>query len=192
MQPPLDLETKIRTADMPAAMRALLEQYPRNDWESHPGFKESTKNWLGAHLMFRQLGEILRSDTENYLDAGSDPRHYARRLGAYGDALVRNLHGHHHFEDHSYFPELKAADPRFEAGLEILEKDHESLDAVLDQFVRHANRTIQLIQLDPQQAQAAAGKVHATSQTIEAFLNRHLSDEEELAVPIILHHRLRG
>jgi hypothetical protein len=30
------------------------------------------------------------------------------------------------------------------------------------------------------------------TETIEAFLRRHLPDEEELAVPIILHHRLRG
>ena len=34
--------------------------------------------------------------------------------------------------------------------------------------------------------------LHSTIETIETFLQRHLSDEEELAVPIILHHRLRG
>jgi hypothetical protein len=34
--------------------------------------------------------------------------------------------------------------------------------------------------------------VHDTIMVIDAFLKRHLSDEEELAVPIILHHRLRG
>ena len=27
---------------------------------------------------------------------------------------------------------------------------------------------------------------------IERFLDRHLNDEEDLAVPILLHHRLRG
>jgi len=37
-----------------------------------------------------------------------------------------------------------------------------------------------------------AGKLLGVAETIEAFLERHLSDEEELAVQIIMHHRLRG
>ena len=106
--------------------------------------------------------------------------------------MVGNLHGHHGWEDHSYFPELSAADPRFDTGLEILEKDHEVLDAVLDVFTRTANRTIKLIQLDEKQAREEAGKLLEVARAIKALLARHLSDEEELAVPIILHHRLRG
>jgi hypothetical protein len=49
-----------------------------------------------------------------------------------------------------------------------------------------------LVQLDKKAAREEAGKLHCVAQTIEAFLQRHLTDEEELAVPIILHHRLRG
>lgn len=45
---------------------------------------------------------------------------------------------------------------------------------------------------DDGRARDEAGKLHACSLTIEALLQRHLGDEEELAVPIILHHRLRG
>ena len=103
-----------------------------------------------------------------------------------------NLHGHHSWEDHSYFPELSAADPRFGAGLEVLEKDHADLDIVLDDFTRQANRVIKLAALDEAQAYDEAGAVHVQAQVIEAFLKRHLTDEEDLAVPIILHHRLRG
>ncbi len=57
---------------------------------------------------------------------------------------------------------------------------------------RTGNRTIQLVQLDETAAREDASKLYGVAQTIEAFLERHLSDEEELAVPIILHHRLRG
>ena len=63
---------------------------------------------------------------------------------------------------------------------------------VLDTFTKGANRAIKLAQLDAVQAKEEIGKLHGTSEVIEAFLKRHLSDEEELAVPIILHHRLRG
>ncbi|WP_171181254.1 hemerythrin domain-containing protein [Ruegeria sp. HKCCD8929] len=183
---------QIRTKDMPAEMGVLLAEYPRDSWNGHPGFKEKTRHWLGAHQMFRRLGAIVRSDAENYLDKERDARDFAGRLSHYGGILVGNLHGHHGWEDYSYFPELSAADPRFDAGLEILEKDHETLNVVLDDFTKVANRTIKLIQLDEAQARDEAGRLHGLAETIEAFLDRHLSDEEELAVPIILHHRLRG
>ena len=64
---------------------------------------------------------------------------YAGRLSFYGNRLIGNLHGHHHWEDMEYFPELSAADPRFDAGLEILEKDHEALNRVLDRFAEAGN-----------------------------------------------------
>jgi hypothetical protein len=114
------------------------------------------------------------------------------RLSHVGGSLVGNLHGHHGWEDHSYFPELSAADPRFDAGLEVLEQDHADLDQVLAEFTRTANRAIMLIQLDEAQARDEIGQLHGLAESIEAFLARHLTDEEELAVPIILHHRLRG
>ena len=105
---------------------------------------------------------------------------------------MRTLHGHHNWEDRSYFPELSMADSRFDAGLEILEKDHEAMDAILVNFKETANRAIKLVDLDVEQARDEAGRLHDVTEAIEGLLQRHLSDEEELAVPIILHHRLRG
>ena len=132
------------------------------------------------------------TDAEHFLDRTVSPDAYAARLSYYGNALVGNLRGHHGWEDRSYFPELSAADPRFDVGLQVLEKDHADLDLVLDQYTRTANRAIKLIHLDEAQARSEVGALRDTSEVIEAFLKRHLSDEEELAVPIILHHRLRG
>ncbi len=183
---------QMRTTEMPEEMRVLLHEYPRDSWESHPGFKEKTRHWLGAHQMFRRLAEHVRTVSEIYLDKTMDGEQLAGQLSYYGDALVRNLHGHHGWEDHSYFPELSAADPRFDAGLELLEKDHADLDLVLDQFVSSSNRAIKLIHLDESQARDEVAAVQQTAETVEAFLQRHLGDEEDLAVPIILHHRLRG
>ena len=77
-------------------------------------------------------------------------------------------------------------------GLSCWKRITYDLDKVLNDFTRTANRVIKLSALDEAQAYDEAGQLHATSDTIEVFLRRHLSDEEELAVPIILHHRLRG
>lgn len=181
-----------RNSPMPPEMQMLLHDYPRDRWESHPGFREKTRNWLGAHQMFRRLSDIVRKETETYLDKNREGNDFAGRLSHYGGVLVGNLHGHHGWEDRSYFPELSAADPRFDRGLEILEQDHATLDRFLDELTISANRTIKLVQLDEAQAREEASKLRDGAEVIEKLLCRHLSDEEELAVPIILHHRLRG
>ncbi|MCV6591313.1 MAG: hemerythrin domain-containing protein [Silicimonas sp.] len=182
----------MRQTDMPDEMRVLLNRYPRDSWEAHPGFHEKTRHWLGAHQMFRRVAERVRLDTEAVLEKEIALGDYVGRLSYFGGNLVSNLHGHHGWEDHSYFPELSAADQRFDAGLDLLEQDHADLDLVLEDMVQKANRVIRLSTLDEAQAQDEAGAVHGTAEAIEAFLKRHLSDEEDLAVPIILHHRLRG
>lgn len=183
---------KMRQTDMPEEMRFLLKAYPRDDWKVHPGFKEKTHHWLSAHQMFRRVAEHVRLDTEKVLNKDIALDDYVGRLSYFGSNLVANLHGHHGWEDHSYFPELSAADPRFDAGLELLEQDHADLDLVLDDMTRKANRVIKLATLDETQALEEANTVLPAAKVIEALLKRHLSDEEELAVPIILHHRLRG
>ena len=188
----LDTSYAIRQDEMPDEMRFLLNSYPRDSWEAHPGFKKKTRHWLGAHQMFRRVAERVRLDTEELLDKKIALGDYVGQLSYFGGNLVSNLHGHHGWEDYSYFPELSAADPRFDAGLAVLEQDHTDLNQVLDGFTSTANRLIKLSTLDEAQAHDEAGSVHATGKTIEAFLNRHLGDEEDLAVPIILHHRLRG
>jgi len=182
----------IRTTDMPAEMQSLLRAYPRDTWEAHPGFRDKTRQWLSAHEGFRSYARLLREDAEDFLDREVEADRFAARLSRYGGRLVGNLHGHHSWEDHRYFPELSRADPRFDAGLELLEQDHADLDQVLDGYTRQANRVIKLAHLDPAQAREETATLHHLSGQIEAFLDRHLGDEEDLAVPIILHHRLRG
>ncbi|MEM7439895.1 MAG: hemerythrin domain-containing protein [Pseudomonadota bacterium] len=187
------LETyQIRQEEMPEDMGFLLGQYPRDSWDAHPGFKDKTRQWMGAHQGFRKLAERVRLDAEMLLNKDMAADDFAARLSFLGGRLVGNLHGHHGWEDHVYFPELSSADPRFDAGLEVLEKDHADLDLVLDDFTRQANRVIKLAALDEAQSLEEAGAVHRQTEVIEAFLKRHLNDEEDLAVPIILHHRLRG
>ena len=184
-----NLETR---QGLPVEMQTLLRDYPRDAWPDHPNFAASIQNWLGAHVMFGRLADIVEKDTQTYLDRDSDAQDYAGRLGYFGNQLVANLHGHHTWEDRSYFPELNRADSRFESGLQMLEADHEVLDAGLDRLTRHANRAIQLTTLDPDQVKDEAGKVLKSVEDIKSYLGRHLPDEEDLIVPILLHHKMRG
>ena len=60
---------EIRVEDMPEGMQFLLDRYPRDSWEAHPGFKEKTRHWLGAHQMFRRVAERIRLDNESLITA---------------------------------------------------------------------------------------------------------------------------
>lgn len=177
---------------LPTEFQTLLADYPREAWPDHPNFAKSIEHWMGAHKMFKRLGAITTKETQSFLDKNRSPDEFAARLGFHGNQLVNNLHGHHHWEDHEYFPELSAADDRFDAGLDMLEADHGELNKVLDDFTIAGNRTMKLLQLDKAQAYEEAGKLLSASDAIETFLNRHLADEEDLVVPILLHHKMRG
>jgi hypothetical protein len=85
-------------------MRTLLHDYPRDAWPDHPHFARSIQNWLGAHQMFRDLGNHIETQTQRILDKDIDEDRYLNTLNRYGTALIQNLHGHHSWEDQSYFP----------------------------------------------------------------------------------------
>ena len=67
----------VRRQGLPDEMRLLVEAYPRDSWAAHPGFREKTRQWLGAHRMFRHMAERVRRDAEKYLDAQLAPEDYA-------------------------------------------------------------------------------------------------------------------
>ena len=60
----------IRREALPDDMRFLLRDYPREAWPDDLHFARSIQNWMGAHVMFRQLSELTRSETELYLTKG--------------------------------------------------------------------------------------------------------------------------
>lgn len=195
----------IRQEPLSDDMRVLLQDYPRKAWPDHPNFKDATRQWMGAHDMFRKLSATVGRETEHYLDKTRSDVEFAKRLSLYGSRLVGNLHGHHAWEDYEFFPELSRADGRFEKGLEILENDHVILDEMLDRFTTKANDIITLVQNSGASGASAAngannedklrdmsGELHQISDDIELLLKRHLADEEDLVVPIIIHHKLRG
>ena len=108
---------------------------------------------------------------------------YAPRLSQYGGTLLNELHGHHQIEDHHYFPKLVKCDARLEQGFELLEADHAAMDGLLHSMAEGANAVL------------AGGEAAAFVGRIDSFatlLERHLTDEEEIIVPVILHTGFRG
>lgn len=63
----MTLQTDFRNTPLPENMRVLLADYPRGSWRAHPNFRQATKNWLGAHRMFRYLAGFIQASTSPQL-----------------------------------------------------------------------------------------------------------------------------
>lgn len=179
-----------RRAGLPDALRVLLEDYPRADWEGHRNFDGLTRFWLERHLMFRQVLDRWQAETRGFLDQAAEPRAHAGQTARLGGFLINELHGHHQIEDMHYFPKLTAAEPRLTRGFALLDADHHALDAELAALTETANAHLQAL-AGTGTGRETAGALLARLDGFGAFLDRHLTDEEELVVPTILHHALR-
>ena len=178
----LSLENR---AGLPDALRVLAEQYPRTDWEHDPGFEGLLRFWLDRHLMFRKILNQMTTEAEKMLDHAMDPQTYAAHLARYGGIFVEQLHGHHTIEDTHYFPKLIDLDPRVSKGFDILDRDHHAIDGYLNSFVGAANNVLQT----RDQVLKMTSATEALRQELiklERLLDRHLIDEEELVVPVVL------
>ena len=164
-------------AGLPDALRVLAEAYPRAEWTAHPNFGEMIRFWMDRHAMFRQLTGVMRDDLHALIDGKTDFATYAPRLSHYGGTLLNQLHGHHQIEDHHYFPRLIRLDPRLERGFDLLETDHAAMDGLLHDFAEGANGVLQ---------GAQAGPFLDKLDGFTTLLERHLTDEEEIVVPVVL------
>lgn len=179
--PDLDLT---RRDGLPPALRALCDSYPREDWPSHANFDGLVAFWMDRHLMFRTLCDTLRGDAEALVDGNIDPKRMQGRLSRYGGMLLQQLHMHHQIEDAHYFPKLVRYEADLARGFEILDTDHHQMDDLLEGFAKAANGVLQ--------GQGDAGRYRDEIAAFEGFLLRHLEDEEDLIVPILLKHGARG
>lgn len=187
--PMTDLSLTAR-AGLPDALRILLDDLPRDRWEAHPEFHGLVSFWLDRHLMFRRLMDAMGQEAEAMLNKRADPQHFAGAVSRYGGAFLQNLHGHHQIEDTQYFPRLKLIDPRLERGFDLLDADHHALDGILAGFADVANTAIQGVQKGDGM-KGADGFRQALLST-QALIDRHLVDEEDLIVPVILSHEFDG
>lgn len=181
-----NLALDLRTG-LPEALRVLLAEYPRDGWAADPNFQGLVSFWLERHMMFRKLLRMMQTDTEALLDRTLDRAQFSSKLNRLGGMFVNDLHGHHQIEDQHYFPVLAAREASIARGFEILDRDHHAIDGHLAGFVKSANGVLQN-HVDRSALQDAAGQFHGNLLQLGGFLNRHLIDEEDLIVPVILRH----
>lgn len=180
-----------RRSGLPDALRLLVDQYPRQAWDAHPNFTALTRFWLDRHLGFRRMQGVLIAETRGFLDHDRDPHAYAHGLARLAGMFLNELHGHHTIEDHHYFPLLRGLDPRIAAGFDLLDADHQALDGAIHALATSTSRVLEAI-FDSRSGDGAAAGLDAELAAFARLLDRHLVDEEELVVPVILDHPEAG
>ena len=131
---------------------------------------------------------MLNSETEKRLDQKTDPTHFKAHVSKLGSMRVGELHGHHNIEDAHYFQVLAKKDTRIARGFEILDRDHHALDEILHRYIEAANTAINA----DLKSTREIGTFLEETRSLEQLLSRHLINEEELVVPVILKHGATG
>ncbi len=170
----------------PPELRFLLKQYPREVWDGHENLGDMARFWLERHQGFRELGGALEKATtafrEGRIAAAEFRAFFAPRLRFF----LQSLEGHHQIEDLHYFPVFRAAESRLIKGFDVLEGDHEAIHAEIMQVVDAANSLLGKLESDKADRRAATETYAASGEGLLKSLSRHLDDEEDLIVPVIL------
>jgi len=180
---PLDLE---RRTGLPADLLKLLETYPRETWAGHDNIHGLASMWLQRHDMFRDIGGTLTGAIADYREERTDARVFARFFAPRLEFFLAQLNGHHQVEDMHYFPVFARAESRLKRGFAILDRDHHLIHEALELNAETANAFLRALGEDEDRRRFAADAYAAQNERLVAMLARHLDDEEDLIVPLIL------
>ena len=171
---------------LPDDLRFLADQYPRGEWQAHSNIHGMAGFWLQRHDMFREMGVLLTGGIADYREGRKDAREFAAFFAPRLNLFLGNLDGHHNVEDHHYFPVFAEAEPRLKRGFDILDGEHHLIHDALERNAETANAFLRALQEgEDRQRFAADAYADGTSRLI-AMLKRHLDDEEDLIIPLIL------
>ena len=99
------------------------------------------------------------------------------------------MQGHHQIEDFHYFPAFRSAEPKLAAGFERLEREHAGLGRNVDAALASLGElraTVEHTDTADATARLAAERYVAAAAALCRELERHLDDEENLVVPLLL------
>jgi len=170
---------------LPDEIAALRARFPRDTWNGHENLGPVARFWLERHPMFRELGAALREGAEAHaagqVDGGRFLGWFAPRVRLY----LGELDTHHAVEDHHYFPVFRKAEPRLARGFEVLDADHHAVDAMIRDVAAATASLHEALSGRGEPSRAADALARSLSRT--GFgIERHLDDEEDLVVPLIL------
>ena len=182
----LDALALARRSGWPEDLRVLVARYPRELWDAHPNLGEMARFWLSRHVMFRELSGAIGQIAAQFRAGQLPPEEFARQLVPRLQFMLDQLNVHHQIEDLHYFPIFRAADDRLARGFDVLEGDHHHIHADMARTAGTANALLRALQGDGDTMRRCGDDYADASGALLKGLVRHLDDEEDLIVPLIL------
>ncbi|MFT5631006.1 MAG: hemerythrin-like domain-containing protein [Gammaproteobacteria bacterium] len=170
---------------LPSAIRPTLLEEAQQDWKAHPRFAGKARFFMKIHRQLLDGADWLADRTEQLLDTPQST--LVDQINASGIQqrtahLLHFAHGHHEIEDHGYFPQFIQLYPNLEHAMQLLDGDHKVLDETLDgtetglaDLMRNPNRD-------------SVGLLHRNAAALKKIMHRHITDEEDIIIPIFLRH----
>jgi iron-sulfur cluster repair protein YtfE (RIC family) len=172
----------------PEELCVVLKEHPRDTWPTTRS--AMARFWIDKHDFLRRQSAALQSANDDYLAGRAGAGEFGRWLAPRLQGFLAELHGHHQVEDFHYFPTFRAAEPRLAPGFDVLSSDHELIHAGILQIVETINEFIQTIQpespADSDTQRRAADSYIEASRLLHRRLERHLADEEDLIIPLMI------
>ena len=175
----------VRTG-LPDDQKVLLTHYPREAWGTVHTIGELGRFWIERHDMFRELGGLLVAGVDHLKEGQFDAAGFARWFAPRLNHFLGDLEGHHQIEDMQYFQLFAAADGRLARGFELLEADHLLIHTLLERNSVAANRFYEDLLSGSTQVEYSRDAYAAEAGSLLKGLMRHLEDEEDLLIPLLL------
>jgi hemerythrin-like domain-containing protein len=170
----------------PPDLRLLIDRYPREVWQGHANLGAMAQFWLSRHDMFREIGTALDDAVTAFRNGSATAQDFRGWFPSRLQFFLQQLHSHHQVEDLHYFPVFQAAEARLAHGFDVLENDHEAIHHAIGMTVEAANAFLRT-PVNLAEALRETGEAYATtSDALLRQLRRHLADEEDLVIPLIL------
>ena len=182
----LDTLALARRSGWPEDLRVLISRYPREQWDAHANLGEMARFWLSRHVMFRELADMIAAIEKEFREGRLPPAEFPRQFVPRLQFLLSQLNVHHQIEDYHYFPIFRAADERLAKGFDVLEGDHHAIHADMAKTAETANALLRALSGAEDALRQCGDDYAAASGALLKGLIRHLDDEEDLIVPLIL------
>jgi hypothetical protein len=175
--------TDERRGRLDGELLALARRHPRETWATRADLGDVARFWLQRHAMFRHLDEIIRQGVEGALADRTEAAAFRPWLARHLGFALGQLEEHHAVEDHHYFPAFRRAEPRLASGFELLDRDHGAIHAAIADL---ATRAGAVLNAEPVAFRTVLGRLRDAHAGHARTLLRHLDDEEDLVIPLLL------
>ncbi|MDP3369085.1 MAG: hemerythrin domain-containing protein [Brevundimonas sp.] len=172
---------------LPTEFLYLRDAFPRTRW-NEAGLNPIARHWLGMHAGFRGQQAGMANLVARWRVGGME-------TGVVHGALIPVLHqflqhidAHHRIESGHYFPAMQRIEPRIEAGIALLDRDHDEIHAHIEALVTAGRGFHQAVTSGASEARDRLGRLAEALDLAGPELARHLEDEEDIVIPLIALH----